>query len=91
MRKFRVGDVVKLDVKNKSMSHFRTGCNATLVYNYAQKYGGGDREATMWCVMFENGNKSSWYYNHDFTLVKPATNADELRVRRQNDKDDRFA
>lgn len=87
--KFRTGDKVRVDVKDKSMSHFTTGFIGTLGYSYKQKYGGGVQESKEWCVKVPKEGWVAWYYSSQFTLVKAATDKDELRVRRELDKEDR--
>lgn len=51
-----------------SMSHFPSGYNATVLYSYAQMYGGDDTKS--YCLNIDNIGQVSWYKEHQLTLIK---------------------
>ena len=68
-QKFKIGDRVRIAKDlGYSMSHFKNDCNATVVGSYAQQFGGDDvKEYTL---NIDNYGKSSWYKEHQLTLIE---------------------
>jgi len=66
---FNRGNLVRIAKDlGQSMSHFENDKEVIIVGSYADQYGGSDR--TSYTVMFpDNGNTSSWYNEHQLTLV----------------------
>ena len=76
--KFRCGDLVYVEVKDKCMSHFKTNFIGRLCGSYADQYGGGPHEEKMFAVCYP-GNTSAWYYTHQFTLLKKGSDSDAYK------------
>lgn len=79
-QKFKRGDLVKVDDKMpKCMSHFNAGMDAYIVGSYADQYHGGKREEKIYSIMYESKyrkgkwTRSSWYDEHQLTLIKKRT------------------
>lgn len=72
-QKFFRGDLVRIaDDLGYSMSHFDKGCDAVVMYTYAEQYDGGRRNEKQYCLyILPNGGESSWYDEEQLTLVSP--------------------
>lgn len=73
-QKFNRGDKVKVDDDLGScMSHFPgQGGEAIVFGSYHDEYGGGAREKKSYSLNIKGIGYSSWYYEHQLTLVKAA-------------------
>lgn len=77
-QKFKKGDLVKVDDKMPEwMSHFDCGMKAYIVGSYRDQYGGGRSNEKQYTIMYQpewlGGRKwtrSSWYDEHQLTLIK---------------------
>jgi hypothetical protein len=69
-QKFTRGDVVRVaDDLGSTMSHFRSGADAIVMGSYRDQYGGSD--AKNYTLMFcDDGNRVSWYYEYQLTLIR---------------------
>ena len=52
----------------RSMTHFRCGEWATILYTYSQKFGYDDIDR--YCIKFEDGNIHAWYYENNLSLTE---------------------
>jgi hypothetical protein len=67
-QKFKKGDLVQVASDLGSwMEHFRSGCQAIILYSYAEKYGSGNVHD--YCLLFESGGSSAWYCEHQLTYI----------------------
>lgn len=70
MQKFHMGDLVRVAKDlGESMSHFRADCEAIVLNSYADKFGGSDHKS--YTLYFNGGGNSSWYLEHQLTLIEP--------------------
>jgi len=67
-QKFPVGSRVYIQ-KNlgSSMSHFRSGCKATVEYTYAHAYGGNN--ITSYSLIIDGHGSTAWYEEHQLNLI----------------------
>lgn len=71
-QKFTRGNVVRVaDDLGECMRHFRAGGEAVVIGSYRDQYGGADEHSLKsYTLMFlDTGSRSSWYDEHQLTLV----------------------
>lgn len=73
VQKFFAGDLVRIaDDLGPSMSHFTSGCEAVVIYSYAEHYGETrGRYTKMYCLYLPNEGESSWYEEEQLTFIEP--------------------
>lgn len=69
-QKYPPGTRVYVDVKDRSMSHFRTKCYATVEYTYAHAYYWSPNDVNSYRILFDDGSSSAWYNEYDLTLAE---------------------
>lgn len=78
-QKFRRGDVVAVAADlGPYMRHFRAGEDAIVMYSYNDMYGGGNVKD--YCLMFMDGSETSWYWEHQLTLLRHGGEGEIRRV-----------
>lgn len=77
-RRFIKGDWVRVAKDlGQSMRHFTADCEAIVIGSYGDEYGGNNhRELT---IHIRGKGKTSWYYDHQLTLIEP-NRMDRLRT-----------
>lgn len=75
-QKFQRADLVDVTKDlGYSMRHFPgSGDQAYVEYSYAEKYGGTNTES--YSLLFLDGSRVSWYYEHQLSLVRHGTQAE---------------
>lgn len=70
-QKFFRGDLVRIaDDLGPSKNHFEKGCEAVVMYTYAEQYDSGKRNEKMYSLfILPNGGESSWYDEEDLEFV----------------------
>ena len=67
-QKFPRGSRVRIvDDLGGHMSHFPSGCDATVMYTYAHAYGGND--VTRYCLSLDGIGEVSWYEEWQLTAL----------------------
>jgi hypothetical protein len=67
-QKFKCGQRVRIaDDLGKSMSHFKSGVNATVQYTYAHAYGGSDIDS--YSLDVDGRGECAWYKEHQLTAI----------------------
>ena len=67
-QKFPNGSRVRIsDDLGPSMSHFKSGANATVCYTYAHAYGGADVKS--YTLDIDDYGSSAWYHEHQLTAI----------------------
>lgn len=73
-QKYAPGTRVRIaDDLGPSMSHFKSGKNATVKYTYAHAYGGSNTKS--YCLDIDGCGESSWYYEHQLTPIDSSADA----------------
>ena len=68
-QKFPIGSRVYIQQDlGPCMSHFTSGCSATVKYTYAHAYGGED--ILSYCLDVDGHGEISWYKEHQLTLLE---------------------
>lgn len=69
-QKFKRGDVVHIAADlGRSMSHFTNDKDVVILGSYADQFGGSNTKS--YTVLFtDNGNKVSWYKEHQLTFIR---------------------
>ena len=67
-QKFPIGTRVFIaEDLGDSMSHFPSGCNATVLYTYAQAYNEDDFKS--YALDIDGHGESAWYYEHQLEEI----------------------
>jgi hypothetical protein len=67
-QKFPCGSRVRItDDLGRFMSHFESGCDATVRYTYAHAYGGDNVES--YCLDVDGYGEVAWYEEQQLTLI----------------------
>ena len=71
MQKYEKGDFVHV-VKDLGpmMSHFEKDCDAIVMYSYAEKYGGDQRQEKKYCIHIKGHGEVAWYYESQLKLIE---------------------
>ena len=69
MQKYKKYDHVMIDKDlGSAMSHFESGCEAIVMYSYADKYSGDNTGD--YSLYFKGGRTSAWYEECQLTLIR---------------------
>ena len=70
-QKFPVGSRVYIQEDlGESMSHFRSGCFATVEYVYAHAYPHNGMDVKSYSLIIDGHGSSAWYEEYQLTLVE---------------------
>lgn len=83
-QKFRIGDTVRIKISPSKtwMRHFENNFTGVILYSYYQKYGGTKVDTKTYAIKHSKLGAICWYNDDDLILIKPATDADELKALR---------
>lgn len=75
-QKFHHGDLVQIAADlGLSMEHFTKDCRAIVIGSYRDQYGGASDREPEYTLFVEGEGKTSWYYEHQLTLLSRDRNA----------------
>ena len=85
-QKFHNGDMVRVAKDlGSSMRHFKSDCDAIVIASYKDSFGGDDTKS--YTIHIKDHGKTSWYYEHQLTLV--STKSHETLVAGKREQDER--